>query len=702
MSPPTMTMGRLFAAALAGLLAIMLGLLGQADAQSRAAILVASEHARDDVGKRVAAGVGAAVSGAERAARDISTQIALGVLNPDDPGALEGALFAAILRDDALAEVTFTRASLLDPEAAEPLPAPSPRFQVSLQREPDGRIVTRWTHPEAGGFVMETRQRPLGGSLRSAERVREPLPVADPTDHATFRTAAAPRFRGQAVWSDLHPSELDSALPEGQRRIVVTVQREVSAAGGLVGVVRSGLRVDQVERILWAEARDYQGHRIFLGDEQGRLITRFSESDRLVENTDEAFRVEARGVPAEVRRALELPPAARAFEDGGLRYLVSFRALEGSQGWRIGVLAPENVYLGEVIAARARVVRLLLAAVALVGLGALVTLRTVQSAFARIAQATARMADFDFAPLPVHSRFRDVQAVMERLEQAKTALRTLGRYVPVDLVRLLYRSRREPVLGGEMVDISMMFSDIEGFTSIAERLPPNDLAKLLGRYLEVMTGEVHGAAGTVDKYIGDAVMALWNVPTPCPDHPLAACRAALACQRATAALCASPEWEGSPALHTRIGLHRDTVMVGHFGAPDRLSYTALGDGVNLASRLEGLNKQYGTSILVSEAIREAAGPAFSFRLLDLVAVKGKQRGVRIFELLGEAGPLPEAVRRYEQAFAAYLSRDFAGAAALLEGQPEDPPGRALLARCRKLLEVPPGPDWNGVHVASEK
>src|SRR5262249_7494768 len=155
--------------------------------------------------------------------------------------------------------------------------------------------------------------------------------------------------------------------------------------------------------------------------------------------------------------------------------------------------------------------------------------------------------------------------------------------------------------------------------------------------------------------------AVWNVPTVCFGHAARACAAALACVRAGEALFAAGEWQGRSVLTTRFGLHRDDVMVGHFGAPDRMSFTALGDGVNLASRLEGLNKQYGTTILASESIVGEAGAEFCFRLLDVVAVKGKTKGIRVYELLG-AVPIDPArialARVYEAAFASYLARDF--------------------------------------------
>jgi len=190
-----------------------------------------------------------------------------------------------------------------------------------------------------------------------------------------------------------------------------------------------------------------------------------------------------------------------------------------------------------------------------------------------------------------------------------------------------------------------------------------------------------------------------------PHHARMACLAALRCRDAASALSQSPEWGGLPPCETRFGLHRDTALVGHFGAPDRMNYTAIGDGVNLASRLEGLNKQYGTSIIVSETIAESAREHFEFRLLDLVAVKGKNQAVRIYELVGnkgESGERAEMFANYEKAFAAYIGRDFAGAIAILQNQDGDPPSATLAARCRAFLEEPPPADWRGVYAVLQK
>jgi adenylate cyclase len=338
-------------------------------------------------------------------------------------------------------------------------------------------------------------------------------------------------------------------------------------------------------------------------------------------------------------------------------------------------------------------------------LGGVLVLRALRRGLASITREAERMNAFDFAPSATAARFAEVATVLASVERAKTAMRAMRRYVPIEVVRYFYEANREPELGSRLEDTTLLFTDVRGFTSVAETLDPDRLARLLGHYFTAMTGAIQDADGTVDKYIGDAVMAMWNAPRLCPDHPIKACEAALACLARTAALFASPAWEGLPPLVTRLGLHTDRVLVGHFGAPERMSFTAIGDGVNLAARLEGLNKAYGTLILVSDAVERVARDHFVFRQLDRVAVKGKAVAVDVYELVGTRDLAAERVaviRAYERALAAYFARDFAAAEAGLAALPDDPPARVLLERCRALRAAPPPADWDGVFVATAK
>jgi adenylate cyclase len=221
-----------------------------------------------------------------------------------------------------------------------------------------------------------------------------------------------------------------------------------------------------------------------------------------------------------------------------------------------------------------------------------------------------------------------------------------------------------------------------------------------------MAAGVRSTDGTIDKYIGDSVMAFRNAPARCEDHALRACRAVVACKRRVAELYASAAWTGLPPLVTRFGLHRANVMVGNFGAPEHMSYTALGDGVNLASRLEGLCKVYHVSALASAAIVEQARGEFAFRLLDRVAVKGKHEPVDVYELVGARALATNEVRtatRYEEALRAYFARDFRRARTLLvDLVADDGPSRVLDGRCMAMLADPPPLEWDGVYAATSK
>ncbi len=707
MSLKRLTLGRALAAGLVSLALLAALLLGVVLAGWRQSLLESAGRLRDEAAERAGSMVAGSLKGAAGALRDIEQQLRGGVVDAEDPRALESVLFARVVANSELAEATFTR----DPAGGG--------FQVSVFREGGeaARIVTRSTRREGHGSVAEERTRVAGSSqLAEAAFARVSGAAPDPTEHVTFAaTVAHQRFSEAPLWTDLHYAESDGLRPESERRVVVTVMKAITDKRGvLVGVVRVGLlaeHLDAVTRLHVESDNPADPHRVFLADARGRLITRLRPGHALLDEDGE-LRATTEGIPEEVRLALSRGPlrevsaerprlSARLLVDGR-PYLVSARALPETQDWRIGVVVPEDHYLGGLDRTR----RMLLGVSALALLAMIVAgglaLRSVQAGLTRIVQSAARMRDFDFSASASPSTFRDVEEVMEDLEQAKTALRAMGKYVPVALVRQLYRARLEPRLGGELRELTILFTDIRDFTSFSERLAPDALAAALGCYLEAMTGAVHAHGGTVDKYVGDAVMALWNAPESVVEHTGRACAAALACREATEALFASPAWQGLPAFYTRFGLHRDEVMVGHFGAPDRLSYTALGDGVNLASRLEGLNKAYGTQILVSEAVRQAAGAAFAFRLIDVVAVKGRSQGVRVYELLGPAGPTPPELASYERAFEAYQQRRFAEALGLLEAASDDPPSQVLASRCRRFLATPPGADWDGIFIAHEK
>jgi adenylate cyclase len=293
----------------------------------------------------------------------------------------------------------------------------------------------------------------------------------------------------------------------------------------------------------------------------------------------------------------------------------------------------------------------------------------------------------------------------------KSGLRSFQKYVPADLVRRLMARGVDAELGGTQQDLTIFMSDVEGFTAMAERLAPADLVHHLGEYLTAVTGSLLETGATVDQYIGDAILAFWNAPEPTADHALRACRAALDSQEQTARLNRKWATEGrNVEFRTRIGINTGEAIVGNIGSVDRMSYTIIGDQVNLVSRLEAANKVYGTSILLSETTFQQVHAVFATRLVDQVIAYGKTVPIRIYELLGEHGQLPArleaSARTYEAAFRHYSRREFARAAELLEsnlsGDLADPPSRVLLDRCQRFMIQPPAADWDGSFVLTSK
>lgn len=288
--------------------------------------------------------------------------------------------------------------------------------------------------------------------------------------------------------------------------------------------------------------------------------------------------------------------------------------------------------------------------------------------------------------------------------------RAFGKYVSPAVVDQLVIDPSRLRLGGEKRDITILFSDLAGFTSLSERTDPERLLALLNLYLDGMVEVLLDEQGTLDKYMGDAVMALFGAPIPQQDHALRACRTALRMQARLDTL--NEEWsgEGWPALSMRIGINTGTPIVGNIGGENRFDYTALGDAVNLAARLEPACKRYGVRILISETTRMAAGDEIVVRELDQLAVYGKSRPVGVYELLGLSAdpeqPDPELIAHFERGLAAYRNRDFDLAsvefAAGARVDPDDAPTALYLARSREYVMSPPPESWDGVERSLSK
>ncbi|MDP6831291.1 MAG: adenylate/guanylate cyclase domain-containing protein [Alphaproteobacteria bacterium] len=264
---------------------------------------------------------------------------------------------------------------------------------------------------------------------------------------------------------------------------------------------------------------------------------------------------------------------------------------------------------------------------------------------------------------------------------------------------------KELELGGEEREVSILFSDIRDFTGLGESQSPAELLDLLNRYLTHMTGVIEAQGGVVDKYIGDAIMALFGAPLDHGDDAQRAVRAALGMARELTLLNDELADLGLPRIAAGMGINTGVVVAGNMGSARRLNYTVIGDGVNLASRIEGLTRFYDVPLIVGESTA-AAAPEFSYRELDLVRVKGRREPVRIFEPLQPGSFKAEDLERYHQALACYRARDWQRAdqifAALVAAEPACPVHALYRRRIAEFMASPPGEDWDGVEVFSEK
>src|SRR6266478_6459726 len=385
----------------------------------------------------------------------------------------------------------------------------------------------------------------------------------------------------------------------------------------------------------------------------------------------------------------------------GNAYAVSLTPL-AFPGWTLATVIPEAEFLGPI----ERTIRQLL-----IGLAILIVAAGIISAWlARRVIATPQImvvdelkhvARFDLEKVRRHaSHLIEIENLSNAIADMAGGLAAFRKYIPADLVQTLVSEGIEPSPGGSIRNLTVLFADIAGFTGLSERLG-DQIIPLLSSYLDTMSREVSSHGGTIDKFIGDAVMAFWGAPATNADHGVDACRAALACQRGLRDSGLTDD--GGRPLRVRIGVNSGDMLVGNIGSEVRLNYTVIGDAVNVASRLEGANKHYGTQILIGAETKRLVQGAIIAREVDSIAVYGRMEGLAVHELIGLAeGAGGECLRArwiasYEQGLAHYRNRDFSAAIpcfeAVLRERPDDGPTALMLDRCRSLLQSGADEKW---------
>ena len=389
--------------------------------------------------------------------------------------------------------------------------------------------------------------------------------------------------------------------------------------------------------------------------------------------------------------------------------------------WKMVLLLPTKELFSVFMDAQDDAIGLYILIFAIIIINIIILSRRISDPIEELTEEANAIRRFDFSRVSeFSSHLSEIIDLNKALVSMKYSLGTFAKYMPKRLVMRLMERGEKVELGGESKDLAIFFSDIVGFSTISEGLTAEQLMQHISEYFNTLTTIIIENNGTVDKYIGDAVMAFWGAPDPDDAKHYNACRSVLAIQHYLKEL--NNRWaeEGKPPLVTRIGLHSGDVVVGNMGSEDRMNYTIIGDNVNLASRLEGVNTFYGTLSIVSESIHAAVSDKFLMRTLDVVSVKGKKNGVRIYELLGEfdgpehlrPSPAEQAfVKTFDQAFDFYMHQNFDKASQILAelSKKEDqfPASFALSIktfkeRCIHYKKSPPDDNWNGVHTLTKK
>jgi len=399
----------------------------------------------------------------------------------------------------------------------------------------------------------------------------------------------------------------------------------------------------------------------------------------------------------------ELPRADREGREDGLRiftfsdgkkdYFGSYRKISGENvpAWSIASIVPREEIMGLVDRNNMETLGIGLAALFLILLASAWVSGLIADPLRRIARQTEAIGRFELdCPDLGQSTIKEVDQLMEATDGMKRGLRSFAKYVPSDVVREILSSGGEAEIGGRRACLTFLFSDIVGFTSIAERMPAEPLVEQLSEYLGEMDRQIRLEEGTVDKFLGDGIMAFWGAPAPNAEHALAACRAALLCQERLAGLRETWKAQGKPPFYQGIGLNTGEAVVGNMGSSNRMSYTVVGDPVNTTSRLERLNRHYGTRIIISQSTFDLVKDHFVTRPLDLVSVRGRKAAVKIHELMGSASTCGkkelEIAERTAAALDAYLSKRWDEAIENYEKvlllDPEDRAARVMLDQCK--------------------
>ena len=371
--------------------------------------------------------------------------------------------------------------------------------------------------------------------------------------------------------------------------------------------------------------------------------------------------------------------------------------------WLIVVAVPEADFAAGIDRNVKTTALLALVALLIAIQGGIMIARRIAQPLLSVAGEMETVSNFEFPENSgSHSKIQEVETIQDSLYRMKRGLQSFERYVSADVVRRVIKSDGGQGLGLKPAEITLFFSDITDFSSLSHKLEPDLLVQLLGDYLGEASNLILMSGGTVDKFVGDAIMAFWNAPQTVRDHPNVACEVALRCIERSRELESQWKERGINSVSYHIGLATGNALVGNVGSEQRMDFTAIGDNVTLASKLEALNRRFGTQVLLTDEMHELVKDKFVLRAVGRVLFSGDAQPTNLYELLGRAEKgkaLKEQAELYNQALGVYTAGHFADAIARVEGflrkYPDDVVAQRLLERCVLLGDAPPA-NWQGI------
>jgi adenylate cyclase len=493
----------------------------------------------------------------------------------------------------------------------------------------------------------------------------------------------------------------------------ITIASPFYKDGALTGVVAVDITLNNLSQFLAARLVS-PGAMSLIIDEQEKVIanSNLKEQVKLINNKVNLKHI---GALDSDLPALAMVQQAKASDKNNFtfvhpttaeEYAVSFSsfASDANKRWQVLILAPLDDFSGPLKENNRRLLVFGTLAIILQILFIYFLSRLIAKPLERLERKVNNVRELstDSQNEVITSPIREISSLSRAVDTLDHAVRSFAAFVPVSLVKHLIESERQLQLGGESRFLTVMFCDVEAFSTLAESSPSNELLTRISAYLEVVTLAVNEEHGTIDKFIGDAAMAFWGAPAPLNDHAWHACAAAIRISKRMATLNAQWVAEGLAPLQIRIGIHCDAMMVGNIGSKHRMSYTVMGDAVNLTSRLEEINKEYGTQICVSQSIYREIGERLTLRPIDEVTVKGRRTALNIYELFGvidnndPSRALETSEEVIEQchltniARQAYVDKNWKKAASLYEELfnrfPKDHLATNMLMRCQIALK----------------